>query len=102
MRGSYGDEGCVYRCVSYGVYLWSFRVMGLLSLFLEMAGGDITIVRYFKFEKKILYLGRTRLLNEAYSYLPWRRNLWLNVKVCDLWLSFLMDGLTGMEAICIS
>lgn len=30
----------------------------------------LLIVRYFKFGKKILFLGRARLLNEAHSYLP--------------------------------
>lgn len=63
---------------------------------------SLTIVRYFKFGKKILYLGRTCLLNEAYSDLPLRGNLWLNVRVHDLWPSFLIDGLTGIEAIRIS
>lgn len=33
---------------------------------------------------------------------PLRGSLWLNVKVHDGWLSFLMDGLTGMQASCIS
>lgn len=60
------------------------------------------IVRYFKFGKKILFLSRTCLLNEAYLYLPLRGSLWLNVRVHDRWLSFLMDGLTGTQAICIS
>lgn len=62
----------------------------------------LLIVRYFKFGKKILFLGRACLLNEAHSYLSLRRNLWLNVNVHDTWLSFLMDGLTGREAIRIS
>lgn len=73
-----------------GVYLCSSSGMNPTQLF-PGAGWEchpLPIVRCFKFGKKIFFLGRTFLLNEAYLYLPLRGSLWLNVKVHDRWLSF--------------
>jgi len=101
VRGSCRGRGCVHGRGFLRVYVRSSRTMGPAELFPGAGWGwqRFPVVRYFKFGKKSLFLGGTRLLNEVSPYLLLRGNLWLNVGARDLWLSFLMDGLAGMEAI---